>query len=952
MAANKRTTIAANQRNVNDEIDRLVNVDINTSVNQVFGYFDQYPSLREVKKRYRQMTLQIHPDRGGSANDRAKDAFQVLSRAWELAMKSAEYAAYAPDSALSHLEDHFVEETLLFSQEPLDFEEELEQMHDANQDDDDDPTENTLYETFDINAFCAQHGLNEALDEEAPAPVPATEEAPAASPAPAPDVNMTGDDGGDDIDAEAQIMIALRKRKAAKKEADRKNKKKVKLECQAEIKAERTAAATWRPDPVPDEPTELVEGTKFETRWESHKHVRSVFNSHGPQFGVKVHQKIDELTATCGNPAKGDDKCGAFAKFARRQKDKQWHLIKFCNTHRADCAGAAVDDENDDGSDVAYAKPCYTPLQVANCIATTDRIPTMNAKSVKEIVDNQRIFRRAPATRFYRTVANVIKGLKEVDRAVEMAALPGLIELYRGKGHVVEFYDVTGAEMKKIRIAAAKHIFEQLQKAGEIPKDDVFDEESVETADIDLNKKYYGGITIQPSYAVEMLQRLRKTTGADAAHCLGLGKMASTSYGTIAHLIAYDTIFNIIPIIFMHKAGNEDKLMWKQVFRLAAGIVGFNEDGSVCMVDMEKGISGALEEESSKTTPFYDQHHVIKNMNKEVGGTEKPNASRLYKLALYAGSEAQVTALKAEFGPKQKEYLGKFKDAQLYSACAGLKDSIYSSQGPESQNGADLKNKIRNVEPTKMVHLKMEKIKQTFDENKRAAERHDKPVPPRVEKRLAQIIKKGKLYLPSLRWESNEKKVCTVASFGNTSTNRRRVVFKGFGNAPDCCAYAGKDGLPCYHGMAAIIDKHGESQAWKFLAEYHLTTWWQEQYRDVEMELPSQADVDAVYAQAKALVLAGENLEIPKALNPPRGRPCKDAGKRKKNYYEQGPGGARATRTYTCSLCGLPGHTRRNCVLAQTFDGTSNSTTSDATANNATANDTSGGGPTNDDTSS
>jgi hypothetical protein len=70
---------------------------------------------------------------------------------------------------------------------------------------------------------------------------------------------------------------------------------------------------------------------------------------------------------------------------------------------------------------------------------------------------------------------------------------------------------------------------------------------------------------------------------------------------------------------------------------------------------------------------------------------------------------------------------------------------------------------------------------------------------------------------------------------------------------------------------------------------------------------------------AKKLVAAKQNLMIPKAIPPPRGRPPKNAGKRLKQWYERGPG-AKKKRVYTCSLCRGEGHTREDCFLRQIFD--------------------------------
>jgi hypothetical protein len=57
---------------------------------------------------------------------------------------------------------------------------------------------------------------------------------------------------------------------------------------------------------------------------------------------------------------------------------------------------------------------------------------------------------------------------------------------------------------------------------------------------------------------------------------------------------------------------------------------------------------------------------------------------------------------------------------------------------------------------------------------------------------------------------------------------------------------------------------------------------------------------------------------IPKAIPPPRGRPVKNAGKRRKAWYEEGPH-AKKKRVYTCGLCRGPDHQRKDCPLQQLF---------------------------------
>lgn len=64
---------------------------------------------------------------------------------------------------------------------------------------------------------------------------------------------------------------------------------------------------------------------------------------------------------------------------------------------------------------------------------------------------------------------------------------------------------------------------------------------------------------------------------------------------------------------------------------------------------------------------------------------------------------------------------------------------------------------------------------------------------------------------------------------------------------------------------------------------------WALQYENIQDRLPPQADVNNILATAKNLVAPGRNLQIPKAIAAPKGHHVKNAGKRKKGWYERGP---------------------------------------------------------------
>lgn len=64
-----------------------------------------------------------------------------------------------------------------------------------------------------------------------------------------------------------------------------------------------------------------------------------------------------------------------------------------------------------------------------------------------------------------------------------------------------------------------------------------------------------------------------------------------------------------------------------------------------------------------------------------------------------------------------------------------------------------------------------------------------------------------------------------------------------------------------------------------------------------------------------------ENFQVPKGLPPPRGRPVKNAGKHKKNWYEKGPA-TKNKRVYLCSVCRLTDYTVKECPLKRLYGGT------------------------------
>ena len=70
---------------------------------------------------------------------------------------------------------------------------------------------------------------------------------------------------------------------------------------------------------------------------------------------------------------------------------------------------------------------------------------------------------------------------------------------------------------------------------------------------------------------------------------------------------------------------------------------------------------------------------------------------------------------------------------------------------------------------------------------------------------------------------------------------------------------------------------------------------------------------------AKRMVVSANNIKVPKAIPPPRGRLVKNADKRRKSWYKRGPT-AKKPRSYYCFLWDLEGHLAAGFTLRQMFN--------------------------------
>ncbi|PXF42487.1 hypothetical protein BWQ96_07796 [Gracilariopsis chorda] len=296
--------------------------------------------------------------------------------------------------------------------------------------------------------------------------------------------------------------------------------------------------------------------------------------------------------------------------------------------------------------------------------------------------------------------------------------------------------------MREQRVKAAQHLFKQYKKAKKLPSDATFDRDVVDMTDISDDGRYYGGLLFVPSIAAAYCQYGRRTAAADAAHFDNVGPQ---SCGTTFEVLTYDTNMHLLPLLFAHFIGTEDYGTWKKVFEECKLIPGFDVPARTTIVDQEKSIDRPYKKvfESAKT--FLNLLHVKKNMGAKLGAAKAIGLS-LYERALHAPTRAVVDHIVRQYTDKQKEYLGNFYPEELYKACSGLEDTIVTSQGAESQMSASLRNHIRSVEPQKLLQKVVYIQRAGYLTRKSASKAWNNPVPPNIEKQIAVLIRRSRMY--------------------------------------------------------------------------------------------------------------------------------------------------------------------------------------------------------------
>lgn len=262
-------------------------------------------------------------------------------------------------------------------------------------------------------------------------------------------------------------------------------------------------------------------------------------------------------------------------------------------------------------------------------------------------------------------------------RAVDMAALEGYAALLRSVGHGVQIITMDGKEMKRTRIKAARHIFEQCKKAKTFPRDSRFDESVVELGDINDAGNYYAGFIFTPSIARHMCMTARMTCAADAAHCDGVG---TQSCGTTFGVLSYDANNQLTPLVFAHSVGPECYESWKVVFDACAELEGFDVESRTTIVDQEKSIDKAYRECFTNAKLFLDPLHVKKNLGPKLGAG-KAIGLHLYEQAVHAPTVEALEDVRRQFTPEMRACLGRFEDSELYRAKSALQRPHLSIDG-------------------------------------------------------------------------------------------------------------------------------------------------------------------------------------------------------------------------------------------------------------------------------
>ena len=89
------------------------------------------------------------------------------------------------------------------------------------------------------------------------------------------------------------------------------------------------------------------------------------------------------------------------------------------------------------------------------------------------------------------------------------------------------------------------------------------------------------------------------------------------------------------------------------------------------------------------------------------------------------------------------------------------------------------------------------------------------PVPPYVEKHIASLITRARVYQTTGQFVAGTNQMeTTVRSYTKGSSQRMASFAESSQTLPLCCAYSQQGtGFPCLQGVAVIAEKHGSTNA-------------------------------------------------------------------------------------------------------------------------------------------
>lgn len=363
------------------------------------------------------------------------------------------------------------------------------------------------------------------------------------------------------------------------------------------IELERAEADTWMPRRCSYKCVEV--GHLVDSRWKCERLCREQTAWYGIPSGVNILQTLETVRMTCRTK-----QCPATMRFNRQPRSGMWKLNEAV-IHRDECIGNI-----ENGSGAQYCAAAYTAKQMCRLLQCQLRTnPNISTREIATIIKAKQIYRRQPSQRHYRAVRAELMAHMTKSRAVQMAAMGGYMRLLRDLGHTAHLLEMTGVEMKAVRVKSAKFIFEQSKKAGLLPEHAKFDADCVVLDDISDASMYYAGFVFVPNIARHMCDTGRKTCSADAAHCQGVGPQ---SYGTTFEVVSYDGNNHVTPLCFAHYVGTESAESWETVFNAIGEVDGFDVAGRVTVVDQEKGIDCAYRKLMRHATLFLDVMHLKK----------------------------------------------------------------------------------------------------------------------------------------------------------------------------------------------------------------------------------------------------------------------------------------------------------------------------------------------------